>query len=162
MVRRDARLRGEEGSQTVQAAVAVPVIIVVLCVACQVAYMAVSESVLSSQIHKASTAIDVSRISARDADGELKRQIASYSDMIDADRLAVENTSVTYPPASVERADVEGGGVSSMEKRVQTAVVTADVAYEIPSMISAFGFDGITVTRHIESVQTVDANVEVS
>lgn len=154
------RCHDEEGSQIVQAAFAVPLLIVFMLTSLQLAYMAVSESVLSAQINRACATVDVALLEGRDKDAALETLIASYT-MLDESGLEVRNATVQYPPSGRNASSVSGGGLNSVSKQAQYAIVEADITYKIPSMVNAFGLNELRIGRHVSFTQTVEAKVEV-
>lgn len=162
MVARRRRQPDEDGSQVVQAVVAIPMLLMFALSSIQLSFVAASEAALSSQIQKAVAVVNAAELGAADKDAALKALISREGSMIDPDSLDVANTTVTYPSRTSLASSVDdGSGASSISKNVQTARIEADVSYRMPTMINAFGFGEMTLARHVSCVQTVEAKVEV-
>lgn len=163
-----ARLRREDGASIAEAAIAIPLALVLFFAAMQLGVHIFSAVSLQSQIQSAAVRIDLSEIPEGGSQGArnaaVKEALLTEAVGLDGDCLTVENAKIEIDRRT-ESAAVEQRGpspVNRIEVETATAKLTASVTYTIPSVIGTYGIGENALHQDIVAEQTIEQKTEVS
>ena len=146
------RTHSERGSEVLEAAIVLPMLIVLafcLIQVCLIAYegTAMSAAIASGNVNQA-----------------VKDELASNTPGIVKDNITVTNSKVSYSDRSDEATVTDTGstGITTISKSSTTALLESTVDYKIPTLISVGSFDGIKMSKTIKVEVPVSEKMEVS
>ena len=146
------RVHSEKGSEVLEAAIVLPMLIVLafcLIQVCLIAYegTAMSAAIASGNVNQA-----------------VKDELASNTPGIVKDNITVTNSKVSYSDRSDEATVTDSGstGITTISKSSTTALLESTVDYKIPTLISVGSFDGIKMSKTIKVEVPVSEKMEVS
>lgn len=155
------RIRACRGSETVEAALALPVLLLVAFCCLQLALAAYQCAAMSSAVSEAAAKADfTSALSpGADMDREVEKALAAASPGLLEDRIDV--TGARSGASSVEFSETSSGaGGVSDDKTL--ARISATVTYRVPTILSAWGLGDLTVSRDISATVVSRERTEVS
>ena len=146
------RVHSEKGSEVLEAAIVLPMLIVLafcLVQVCLIAYegTAMSAAIASGNVNQA-----------------VKDELASNTPGIVKDNITVTNSKVSYSDRSDEATVTDSGstGITTISKSSTTALLESTVDYKVPTLISVGSFDGIKMSKTIKVEVPVSEKMEVS
>ena len=152
---------GEDGSESVMAAFAMPVVILLTFACFQVSLSAYQAVALNSAIDAAVLSADFSKaVASGDVASEVREEILAKNATLSDAGLAVESAEVRWTTSS-DSARASGESAKWIGRDATAARLTAKVSYDVPSIIDAFGLDEIRATREISAEVPVSSNIEV-
>lgn len=154
------RIRACRGSETVEAALALPVLLLVAFCCLQLALAAYQCAAMSSAVSEAAAKADfTSALSpGADMDREVEKALAAASPGLLEDRIDVTGAR---SGASVEFSETSSGaGGVSDDKTL--ARISATVTYRVPTILSAWGLGDLAVSRDISATVVSRERTEVS
>lgn len=155
---RHGDVRSERGSETVQFAVAVPLLLAVLFSIMQVGGMMLATSQVSSEVTRASRQLDVAGFElAADKTAFVKREVLGAVTQLKAENLRIDNVEWRREQQR-SRESHEGG---AMEQRTTVASVSYDVAYRLPAIAALPGLTGREIARHVQCALVDGRVIEV-
>lgn len=160
------RLRGDEtGSETVEFAIALPILIVACVAVAQLCIAGLLTVQLEADVNKACWGVDPAQLAAAaDKDAVLSEAILSNSSLKEGD-LSVSGVQVTTEndfetTALAPSAENQRLGITEMAHDRTLATVEADVTYRVPLVVPVA--DGeIEVTRHVRHTLVGSDRIEV-
>ncbi|MEG0070553.1 MAG: hypothetical protein RR723_01420 [Raoultibacter sp.] len=158
----------EIGTFSLEAAFAYPVFFLFLFVLIQFSWIGFQTACIDHGVYAMGWTLDATRAeSAADLDTLISSAIQADWAPLDPNRLTVRNaraihtqhraTATTHSEADHRIFQIER---ATTEQRFMRVI--ADVDYRIASLISMPGFSDITITRHVDKTQLIDARFEVS
>ena len=141
------RVHSEKGSEVLEAAIVLPMLIVLAFCLVQVCLIAYEGTAMSSAIESAAM-----------------NELASNTPGIVKDNITVTNSKVSYSDRSDEATVTDPGstGITTISKSSTTALLESTVDYKIPTLISVGSFDGIKMSKTIKVEVPVSEKMEVS
>ena len=146
------RTHSERGSEVLEAAIVLPMLIVLafcLIQVCLIAYegTAMSAAIASGNVNQA-----------------VKDELASNTPGIVKNNITVTNSKVSYSDRSDEATVTDSGstGITTISKSSTTALLESTVDYKVPTLISVGSFDGIKMSKTIKVEVPVSEKMEVS
>lgn len=138
----------ERGSEVVQFAVAMPLLLVVLFSIMQLAGMTLATSQVSSEITRACRQLDAAGFElATDKERFIKDGILGASTQLDSGRLRVEHVKWTSGKTKRGRPVREGGVI---EERSTVIAASYDVRYRLPAIADLPGLTGRVLERRVQ------------
>lgn len=161
MVRQSKGPHAEDGSESVMAAFAMPIVIALAFACLQVSLSAYQAVALNSAIDAAVLSADFSKaVASGDVASAVREEILAKNATLSEAGLAVESAEVQWATTS-DSARASGDAAKWIGKDATAARLTAEVSYDVPSIIDAFGLDEIRATREISAEVPVSSNIEV-
>lgn len=154
-----ARILPRRGAETLEAAIALPVLLVAAFCCLQISLLVYQCAAMSSAITEATAKADFASALTPgcDMDAEIERALAEASPGLLEGRIGVEGASGA--PVDFSETESSSGAVSS-ERTV--ARISATVTYEVPTLLSAWGMGELRMSRPVEATVTVDERTEVA
>lgn len=138
----------ERGSEIVQFAIVVPLLLFTVFAIIEVAGGALAVIRVSSDLVGACMSFDVASIEASGGGAvAVKAAIVEASDGLDPSRLTIANVEMFE---SGREASSLGANDASIVQRTRWARSSFDVSYELPVMIGLGGEGGWRIERHVE------------
>ena len=159
------RTHSERGSEVLEAAIVLPMLIVLAFCLIQVCLIAYEGTAMSAAIESAAMKSDFSAaIASGNVNQAVKDELASNTPGIVKDNITVTNSKVSYSDRSDEAtvADPGSTGITTISKSSTTALLESTVDYKIPTLISVGSFDGIKMSKTIKVEVPVSEKMEVS
>ena len=157
------RTHSERGSEVLEAAIVLPMLIVLAFCLIQVCLIAYEGTAMSAAIESAAMKSDFSAaIASGNVNQAVKDELASNTPGIVKDN--VTNSKVSYSDRSDEVTVTDTGstGITTISKSSTTALLESTVDYKIPTLISVGSFDGIKMSKTIKVEVPVSEKMEVS
>ncbi|MEA5019887.1 MAG: TadE/TadG family type IV pilus assembly protein [Gordonibacter sp.] len=159
----------ERGSEVVQAAVVLPLVLLVVFAVVQVGGMMLSTHRLAADLVRVSRQMDIGGlVLAGDKEAYLKSQLLGPRSQLQSECLRVENVELKLEqkgqgaqPSKAEKVLGSDSSSSSIEQRMQMVKVSFDIAYDLPSMVVIPGLSGQTIMRHLDCTSVESRVVEV-
>lgn len=150
----------EQGSEVVQFALVVPLLLFLLFSIMQIGGMILSANQVSSEITRACRQLDVAGLQrAVDKEGFVKRGIMGASTQLKGEYLQVNDVRMRSENMSSSGA-YEGAG--AIEQRTATMKLSYDMSYEVPSFLAFPGLADRRFVRHVECSYVAGRAIEVS
>lgn len=147
--------RTERGSETVQFAIAAPLVLVILFSIMQVGGMMLTASQVSSEVTRASRQLDVTGFElAGDKGAFVKREVLGTVTQLSADNLQVEH--VRWRRAQERTRGTQE--VGELEQRTTITSVSYDVRYRFPAIADLPGLTDREIARSVRC-ELVDGRV---
>lgn len=159
------RTRSEKGSEVLEAAIVLPMLIVLAFCLIQVCLIAYEGTAMSAAIESAAMKSDFSAaIASGNVNQSVKDELVSNVPGIVKDNVTVTKSKVSYSDRSDEAAvnDSSGAGITTISKSSTTAQLESTVDYKVPLLISVGGFDGLKMSKTIKVEVPVSEKMEVS
>lgn len=159
------RTHSERGSEVLEAAIVLPMLIVLAFCLIQVCLIAYEGTAMSAAIESAAMKSDFSAaIASGNVNQAVKDELASNMPGIVKDNITVTNSKVSYSDRSDEATVTDTGstGITTISKSSTTALLESTVDYKIPTLISVGSFDGIKMSKTIKVEVPVSEKMEVS
>lgn len=148
----------EQGSEVVQFAVAVPLLMLVVFATVQLGGMTLVANQLSSEITRACRQFDVGGFErATDKEAFVEEEIVGASSQLRPNSLHVER--VRWERQMQQNRGDSGDG--SIEQRTTRLALSYDVRYELPSVLDVPGLSGQSLERSVTSVFCEGRAIEV-
>ena len=148
----------EQGSEVVQFAVAVPLLMLVVFATVQLGGMTLVVTQLSSEITRACRQFEVGGFErATDKEAFVEEEIVGASSQLRPDSLHVER--VRWERQT--RQDRGGAEDGSIEQRTTRLELSYDVRYELPSVLDVPGLSGQSLERSVTSIFCEGRAIEV-
>ena len=157
--------RPDVGSEVLEAAIVLPMLIVLAFCLIQVCLIAYEGTAMSAAIESAAMKSDFSAaIASGNVNQAVKDELASNTPGIVKDNITVTNSKVSYSDRSDEATVTDTGstGITTISKSSTTALLESTVDYKIPTLISVGSFDGIKMSKTIKVEVPVSEKMEVS
>lgn len=169
----------ELGAETIQLAIAMPLLLVVAMAIIQLGLMAFATLTLENEGEQAAWAVDLSQLQKAEspqAANELvaseieKRAIAFDKNSLDIKGASFTSTD-TYSIAPIPKAIANRNIICDEENRYQLAqmvretcagLVEFDISYELPTLINLPGLSHVRVTKHIARERVLSTRTEIS
>lgn len=176
---RTALALSEEGAETIQLALAIPVFFVSTMAVIQLCVMAFSALTLEGGAEQAAWATDIEQLqkteSPEDANALVLDLVKGCSFGLDPEKLSVSGASFTstdiYSKPPTPQPIANRNVICDEENRYQLAqmvrettagLIEFDVRYELPTLIELPGLSHVKVTRHIARERVVSTRTEIS
>ena len=159
------RTHSERGSEVLEAAIVLPMLIVLAFCLIQVCLIAYEGTAMSAAIESAAMKSDFSAaIASGNVNQAVKDELASNTPGIVKNNITVTNSKVSYSDRSDEATvtDSDSTGITTISKSSTTALLESTVDYKIPTLISVGSFDGIKMSKTIKVEVPVSEKMEVS
>ena len=159
------RTHSERGSEVLEAAIVLPMLIVLAFCLIQVCLIAYEGTAMSAAIESAAMKSDFSAaIASGNVNQEVKDELASNTPGIVKNNITVTNSKVSYSDRSDEATVTDSGstGITTISKSSTTALLESSVDYKVPTLISVGSFDGIKMSKTIKVEVPVSEKMEVS
>ncbi len=170
---------GEDGAETIQLAMAVPMVFVAAMATVQLGLMAFCVLTLDGSSQQAAWAVDLSELessgSPQNANALVLNQIKKSSVGLDFTKLTVSGAAFTssdiysMPATSkpIANRQVLSDGddryqLMQMTRETHAGLVEFDVSYELPTLIEIPGLAHVTVTKHIARERVASTRTEIS
>ena len=148
----------ERGSEIVQFAVVVPLLMLVVFATVQLGGMTLVANQLSSEITRACRQFDVGGFErATDKEAFVEEGIVGASSQLRPNSLHVER--VRWERQMQQNRGASGDG--SIEQRTTRLALSYDVRYELPSVLDVPGLSGQSLERSVTSVFCEGRAIEV-
>ncbi|OUO92164.1 pilus assembly protein TadE [Gordonibacter sp. An230] len=148
----------ERGSEIVQFAVTVPLLVLVVFATMQLGGMALAASQLSSEITRACRQFDAGGFErATDKEAFVEEGIVGASSQLRPESLHVERVRWERETRQ-EGSDSAGGAI---EQRTSLLALSYDVRYELPSILDVPGLSGRSLERSVLGVFSEGRVIEV-
>lgn len=158
----------ESGAETVEFAMALPILLVAAVVLMQLCLFAMSGLSLDAQVTKGTWEVSAKELLASTDRDALVKEAILRDALLDPDKLTVKNAHVTTYTRN-ERSQSDSAkdttlGLERGEYRHDKSLcrVEADVAYVAPSIVNVPGMTDVPITRHVSHVITDTDRIEVS
>lgn len=159
----------ERGSEVVQAAVVLPLILLVIFAVVQVGGMMLSTHRLAADLVRASRQMDIGGlVLAGDKEAYLKGQLLGPRSQLQSECLRVENVELEFEQrggggqsSGVKEIIDSDSPSSSIGQRIQVAKVSFDVTYNVPTIAILPGLMEHAITRHFTCASIESRVVEV-
>ncbi len=159
----------ERGSEVVQAAVVLPLVLLVVFAVVQVGGMMLSTHRLTADLVRVSRQMDIGGlVLAGDKEAYLKSQLLGPRSQLQSERLRVENVELKLEqrgqgarPSKTKEVLGSDSFLPFIEQRIQVVKVSFNVAYDLPSMVVIPGLSGQTIMRHLDCTSVESRVVEV-
>ena len=170
--------RGELGAETVQLALAMPLVFIVAMSFAQLCVMAFSVLTLSGEVEQAVWQVDVeqlSRSSGSDEANQLVRDaIIAGSSGLAHDSLVVSNASFTHQDAYshhgatailnnsvVDDEEHNRYQLGELYRETAAGFVEFDVSYELPTLVNLPGLAHVQVSKHVARERALMTRTEI-
>lgn len=158
----------ESGAETVEFAIALPILLVAVVFLMQLCLFAMAGLSLDAQVTKGTWEVSAKElVASADRDAVVKRAILADA-LLDPDALTVENAHVTtYSRNERSQSDSAKDQVLGLERgeyRHDKSLcrVEADVSYVAPGIVSVPGVTDVPIRRHVSHVIVDTDRIEVS
>ncbi len=169
----------EDGAETIQLAMAIPMVFLLSVAVAQIGIMAFSVLTLDGSVQQAAWAVDLEELesagSPQSANGLVLDQIKRRSTALDFSKLSVSgaaftSTDVYSMPATskpianrnVICSDEERYQLAQMVRETSAGLIEFDVSYELPTLIDIPGLSHVKVTKHVACERVVSTRTEIS
>ncbi len=150
----------DAGSEVVQFALAMPLLLLVVFSVVQVGGMVLAVNQVSSDIVRACRQLDAAGLQrAADKEAFVKEGIVGKATQLREENLSVENVSVETSIVRVEGLTEAGGMV---DQRTSATAFSYDVRYNVPSILALPGLEGRVLARHVNCDYVDGRVIEVS
>ena len=157
------RIHSERGSEVLEAAIVLPMLIVLAFCLIQVCLIAYEGTAMSAAIESAAMKSDFSAaIASGNINQAVKDELASNTPGIVKDNITVTNSKVSYSDDEATVTDSGSTGITTISKSSTTAILESTVDYKVPTLISVGSFDGIKMSKTIKVEVPVSEKMEVS
>ena len=157
------RTHSERGSEVLEAAIVLPMLIVLAFCLIQVCLIAYEGTAMSAAIESAAMKSDFSAaIASGNVNQAVKDELASNTPGIVKNNITVTNSKVSYSDRSDEATVTDSTGITTISKSSTTALLESTVDYKIPTLISVGSFNGIKMSKTIKVEVPVSEKMEVS
>ena len=155
------RARACRGSETVEAALALPVLILVAFCCLQLALTAYQCAAMSSAISEAAAKADFASAltPGADMDSEIEKALAAASPGLLEGRIDVTGARRGASSVGFTETSSAAGNVSD-DKTL--ARISATVSYRVPTILSAWGLGDLSLSRGIDATVVAKEKTEVS
>lgn len=164
---KDKLLRNEQGAETVELAIALPIVFIVCFAVVQLALTLFTSNSLSSQISSASWNINPQELAeSSDPNKTVKDTILEYSVGLVPDSLEVTNAQVSFETNNEETAlpavDKNTNlGITEFAHDQTLARIQVDISYDVPSIMDFAGLDLLDLSRHLDHTVIASDRMEV-
>ena len=169
----------ERGAETIQLAIAMPLLLVIVIAIVQLCIMSYATLTLSSASEQVAWSIDLSQLQKAgtpdEANALVAREFESFALDPDGNMLKIRGASFTstdiYSIAPTPKPIANRNVICDEENRYQLAqmvrettagLVEFDVSYELPTIINLPGLSHVKVTRHIARERVLSTRTEIS
>ncbi|CAK7023115.1 MAG: hypothetical protein PEGG_00951 [Paraeggerthella hongkongensis] len=152
-------IRSDRGSETVQFAVAAPLLLLVVFSTMQVGGMMLAATQLSSDIVWACRQLDVAGLRhAADKEAFVKAGILGSATQLDPENLSVDR--VLSRSEEVEAAGFSASG-EPVDRRSKVTALSYEVRYDVPSILDVPGLSGRSFARQVDCRYVEGCAVEI-
>lgn len=161
------------GQETIQIALAIPCVVIMVFGILQIALFAYSSAVLGNTLDAVAYESDVDKLTdpAVNKNDYLLGMISEQSMLYNADgNLSVTNASFTMNPAETkveelapnrQTTTVSGFVVRQLYKEQRTGDLTFTVTYKLPTLLTIPGLDDIRLTKTLTRERVVSRKTEI-
>lgn len=171
--------KDERGAETIQLAIAMPLLLIVTMSIVQVCLMAFTTLTLENESEQAAWAVDLAALqkaeSPERANELVAQQILKRAIGLDKEKLKITGAALTstdiYSAAPSPKPIANRNIICDEENRYQLAqmvretsagLIEFDVSYELPTIISLPGLSHVKVSRHIARERVLSTRTEIS
>lgn len=175
------KVKGDEelGAETIQLALAVPLLFVTAIAVIQLGVMAFATLTLESESEQAAWAVDLAQLQGAESPEAANALVASEIEKravaLDARHLEVSGASLTstdiYSVAATPKPIANRNVICDEENRYQLAqmlrettagLIEFDVSYELPTLINLPGLSHVKIFKHVARERVVSTRTEIS
>ena len=179
MIEKTWHAKDESGAETVQLAMAIPMVFIAAMATVQLGIMAFCVLTLDGSAQQAAWAVDLDELiyagSPQSANELLSNEINRQSVCLDLEKLRISNAAFTstdtYSKPPVSKPIANRNVICDEDNRYQLAQMTRetyaglvefDISYELPTLIELPGLSHMTVSRHIARERVLTTRTEIS
>lgn len=172
-------LQGEGGAETVQLAMAIPIVFIAAMATVQLGVMAFCALTLNGSAQQAAWAVDLDELiqagNPQNANALIANEVSRQSVCLNLGKLRISKAAFTstdtYSKPPVSKPIANRNVICDEDNRYQLAQMTRethaglvefDVSYELPTLIEIPGLSHMTVSRHIARERVLTTRTEIS